>query len=59
MNTDFKKWLGEQINPNPADDVDQYITGLKNRLMLLRPEEIPERRENLMELKQLLDRLLS
>jgi len=53
----FKQWQ-ENLGKNPNNDVDQYITGLTNRLMLLYPEEIAQRKEKLVFLKELLDRIL-
>jgi len=43
---------------NPADDVDQYIAGVSNKLMLLDKEQIEVRRERLKELVALLNSLL-
>lgn len=58
----FKQWksLIETATwaNNPADDIDQYLTGLSNRLMLLRPEELVSRKEKLIELRELINDIL-
>lgn len=35
---------------NPRNDIERYITGLRNRLTLMRPEEIEQLRPKLIEL---------
>jgi hypothetical protein len=46
-------WFG-----NPNDDVSKYVTGLKNRLSLLRPEEIDNIRKDLEELDDIIQNVL-
>lgn len=53
----FKQYK-ENAFQNPAADIDQYIIGLKNRLILLKPEEVEIHREKLLALKETLNRIL-
>lgn len=53
----FSEFL-ESWSSNPNDDVSKYITGLFNRLSLLRPEEIDAVRSDLEELRGLLNNVL-
>jgi len=41
---------------NPRADIEQYMTGLSNRLMLLTEEEIKQLYPKLLELRELIDR---
>lgn len=54
----FNEFLEATWLSNPNDDVKQYVTGLKNRLALLRPEEIDVIKHDLEELKDLIHNVL-
>lgn len=51
----FETYLENTFFNNPANDIDQYITGLYNRLALLPPDQLEMRKEKLVELKNLID----
>ena len=55
----YQQYLLEGAFSNPMENVESYIIGLKNRLILMRPDEVELHRERLAELKQVLDRVLS
>jgi len=55
----FNEFLKESTwFSNPNTDVDKYVRGLITRLSLLRPEEIDVIKNDLEELKQLINNVL-
>jgi hypothetical protein len=48
----------ENALQNPIGDIQKYITGLKNRLILIRPEEVDLIKDQLADLRHILDEVL-
>ena len=49
----FKEFI-ENFGQDPVQDIDKYVTGLRNRVLLLTKEEISERAANLKELADII-----
>lgn len=54
----FNDYLQENLFSNPNDDIEKYITGLSNRLSLLRSEEVQAIHHKLEELRDLINNVL-
>ena len=54
----WEEYLAENGLNRPMDDIQRYITGIENRIMLMQPEEVESWRHQLTELRNLIDRKL-
>jgi hypothetical protein len=54
----WEEYLSENGLNRPLEDLERYITGITNRIMLMQPEEVESWRHKLTELRILIDRKL-
>jgi len=55
----WKEFINENDMNRPLEDMNRYIVGLTNRLMLMQSEEVESWRHQLTELRNLIERVLN